>query len=245
MNQPSPVLPPAGAELGRPIVLCVDDDVPVLDSLARLLRDEPYDLVTTNSPRQALEWIRQRHVSVLISDQRMPEMQGTEILKATRESSPATRRIMLTGYADMDVVAEAVNQAEIQRLIPKPWNDHRLKEMIRSMVQDRRQRRESPQGSASSLSLTWGGNASPASEMGIPVLYIECAGRSVGEIVTQVAEILPPARSLSLGMRIVLADLMALDDSVQALLQQLVRVIFKSGVRVSMDLVLTKDLFGN
>jgi CheY-like chemotaxis protein len=245
MNQPSPVLPPARAEPGRPIVLCVDDDMPVLDSLARLLRDEPYDLVTTNSPRQALEWIKQRHVSVLISDQRMPEMQGTEILKATRESSPATRRIMLTGYADMDAVAKAVNEAEIQRLIPKPWNNYRLKETIRSMVQDRRQRRESPRGSASSLSLTWGGKASPDSPFGIPVLRIECAGRSLGEVVTQVAAILPPAQSLSQGARIVLADLMALDDSVQALLQQLVRVIFKSGVRVSMNLELTKDHFGN
>jgi CheY-like chemotaxis protein len=245
MNPSTPTLPPAGAKLGRPIVLCVDDEVSVLNSLARLLRDEPYDLVTTNSPRQALECVKQRYVSVLISDQRMPTMQGTEILKATRESSPTTRRIMLTGYADMDAVAEAVNQAEIQRLIPKPWNDDQLKETIRSMLKDRRQRRERPQGSASSLSLTWGGKASPDSESGIPVLYIECAGRSVGEIVTQVAGILPPAQSPSLGTRIVLADLMSLDDSVQALLQQLVRVIFKSGVRVSMNLVLTKDLFGN
>jgi len=245
MNPSSPTLPPAGAELGRPIVLCVDDEVSVLNSLARLLRDEPYDLVTTNSPRQALEWIQQRYINVLISDQKMPDMDGTEILKATREFSPATRRIMLTGYADMDAVAEAVNQAEIQRLIPKPWNDHRLKETIRSMVQDRRQRRGSPQGSVSSLSLTWGGKASPDAELAPSVLYIECAGRSIGEIVTQVAEILPPAQSPSLGTRIVLADLMALDDSVQALLQHLVRVIFKSGVRVSMNLVLIKDHFGN
>jgi CheY-like chemotaxis protein len=243
MNQLPPVFPPSRAERGRPIVLCVDDDVPVLDSLSRLLRDEPYDLVTTNSPRQALEWIEHRHVSVLISDQRMPGMQGTEILKATRVSSPATRRIMLTGYADMDSVAEAVNKAEIQRLIPKPWNNHELKETIRSLVQDRRQRRETPESPASSLSLTWGTKSPPDSGLGIPVLRIECAGRSVAEIVNQVCGVLPPAQALSMGARIVLADLMALDDSVVTLLQQLFRVIFKSGVRVSMDLELTKAHF--
>ncbi|MEO6690514.1 MAG: response regulator [Dokdonella sp.] len=112
-----------------PCVLFVDDEERILRSLRMLFRGR-CEILTTTSGREAIEWARQRPVHVVVSDQRMPETSGVAVLRAVAEHSPATMRILLTGYADMDAVTESVNEGEIYRFIEKPWNAQYLIDVV-------------------------------------------------------------------------------------------------------------------
>lgn len=118
----------------RPIVVLVDDEPAVLDSLKRLLRAEPYALLTTERPDQALEWVRRMNVRLVISDQRMPDMLGTELLDQVARSSPETRRVILTGYPGNTLKVQSLLSG-IQDLIYKPWDDAALKQRIRLLLE--------------------------------------------------------------------------------------------------------------
>jgi len=104
----------------RASVLFVDDEERILRSLRMLFRGR-CEILTTTSGREAVEWVRRRPVHVVVSDQRMPGMTGVEVLREVAAHSPATMRILLTGYADMDAVTASVNDGEIYRFIEKPW----------------------------------------------------------------------------------------------------------------------------
>lgn len=108
-----------------PTVVFVDDEERILRSLRMLFRGRA-DIHTTTSGRQALDWVRTRRVHVVVSDQRMPEMGGVEVLRGVALASPSTMRILLTGYADLDAVTASVNDGEIYRFIEKPWDGPRL-----------------------------------------------------------------------------------------------------------------------
>jgi len=108
-----------------PTVLFVDDEERIVRSLRMLFRGRAEVLATT-SGRQAIEWVRQRRVHVVVSDQRMPEVTGVEVLRAVAQHSPATMRILLTGYADLDAVTASVNDGEIFRFVEKPWDAQHL-----------------------------------------------------------------------------------------------------------------------
>jgi DNA-binding NtrC family response regulator len=112
-----------------PRVLFVDDEERILRSLRMLFRGRCETLATT-SGREAIEWVRERRVHVIVSDQRMPEMGGVDVLRAVAAESPATMRILLTGYADMDAVTASVNDGEIYRFVEKPWNAPYLIETV-------------------------------------------------------------------------------------------------------------------
>lgn len=114
-----------------PKVLCVDDEPPLRRSLRWLLRGE-FDVVVASDGAQALALLGAQRFDVLLSDQRMPGMCGTELLRQAREASPHTVRLLLAGYADFSSVVSALNEGDVFRCISKPWNDARL---IRS-VQD-------------------------------------------------------------------------------------------------------------
>jgi DNA-binding NtrC family response regulator len=120
----------------RPLVLCVDDDAPILKALERLLRDEPYQLLTTQNPREALEVLRSRDISLVIADYRMPEMTGTELLEAAGAASPRTQRILFTGHPGETTILRGLGQG-LYSLVGKPWNDEKLKELIRNALRDR------------------------------------------------------------------------------------------------------------
>ena len=111
--------------MSLPTVLFVDDEERILRSLRMLFRGR-CEILATTSGREALEWVRQRPVHVVVSDQRMPEMTGVEVLREVATSSPATMRILLTGYADIDAVTASVNEGEIYRFIEKPWMAQQL-----------------------------------------------------------------------------------------------------------------------
>lgn len=112
-------------------LLLVDDEVGVLNALSRLLRREGYTILTTSSPVEALELLAKNTVQVVISDQRMPEMSGTEFLSRVRKLHPDTVRIVLTGYTDLESVTSAINRGAIYKFLTKPWDDDQLRELIR------------------------------------------------------------------------------------------------------------------
>lgn len=125
------VLSPAG----RHRVVALDDERSTLRALERLLRHEPYEVLTTYHPAQALSWIREGNVSLLLSDHLMPEMTGLELTAAVREVAPATVCVLLTGYADR-VVMEPGWRTSIRELIEKPWNDRELRRTIRLLLRE-------------------------------------------------------------------------------------------------------------
>lgn len=118
------------------VVVVADDDSNVLLALERLLRNEPYDLYMTTEPEKAVEWIRTRSVSVVLSDFLMPEMEGTTLLEMTRASSPRTARILLTAYPGEPVVLQG-RETGLLTLFGKPWNPGELRRVIRERVRER------------------------------------------------------------------------------------------------------------
>jgi len=112
-------------------VLFVDDEVNILKAIQRLMRHEPYQVVTASTADEAFDQLDQTAAQVVVSDQRMPEMSGVDLLQTVRERHPDVVRMMLTGYTEMNVAVEAINRGEIFRLITKPWNDEELKATLR------------------------------------------------------------------------------------------------------------------
>jgi diguanylate cyclase (GGDEF)-like protein/PAS domain S-box-containing protein len=113
------------------ILLLVDDEPNILAALSRLLRREGFQILTAESPSQAFEHLARHAVQVVLSDQRMPEMSGTEFLARVRQLYPETIRMVLTGYTDLDSVTDAINRGAIYKFLTKPWDDDQLREQIR------------------------------------------------------------------------------------------------------------------
>ncbi|QXI05175.1 response regulator [Pseudomonas tensinigenes] len=126
----------------RPTVLLVDDEESILNSLRRLLRGQPYDLLLATSGAQALEILAQQPVNLVVSDARMPGMDGASLLAHVRERYPATARIMLTGYADPAAIIKAINDGQIHRYISKPWNDEELQLILRQSLEHQHSEQE-------------------------------------------------------------------------------------------------------
>ncbi len=112
-------------------VLFVDDEANILKALQRLLRNEPLNVLTATSPQEAIQLLESTPAQVVVSDQRMPDMSGVDLLSTIREHQPEMVRMMLTGYTEMNIAVEAINRGEIYRLITKPWNDDELKATLR------------------------------------------------------------------------------------------------------------------
>jgi response regulator RpfG family c-di-GMP phosphodiesterase len=104
-------------------ILFVDDEENVLRALKRIFMDEDIEVVTACSGQSGLEIIKDTEFAVIVSDQKMPEMSGSEFLEKTREVSPDSMRIVLTGYADIGATINAINRGGAYRYITKPWND--------------------------------------------------------------------------------------------------------------------------
>ncbi len=116
-------------------ILLVDDEVNVLSALTRALFDEPYQVTCAKSGEEALQLIAQTPFKLVISDEKMIGMQGSELLAIIKDSHPNTLRILLTGHATLEAAMKAVNQGEIYRFFTKPWNDTELKFAIRSALE--------------------------------------------------------------------------------------------------------------
>lgn len=119
-------------------ILLVDDEANILSALRRLLRPAGYRILTAESAAEALDLLETDPVDLIISDMRMPGMDGATFLTRVRERWPQTLRILLTGYADMEATIAAINQGEIYRYVAKPWNDHDLKLLVGDAIEMRR-----------------------------------------------------------------------------------------------------------
>jgi CheY-like chemotaxis protein len=124
-------LPPVEETSDAPTLLIVDDEPSILSALRRLLFEDGYRILTAGSARDGLEILARNAVQVIITDQRMPEMCGTEFLGRVKALHPNTVRMVLSGYADLATVTESVNEGALYKFLSKPWNDDQLREQIR------------------------------------------------------------------------------------------------------------------
>ncbi|MBC7183788.1 MAG: response regulator, partial [Marinobacter sp.] len=115
-------------------LLLVDDEDNILRSLKRVLRREPYEILTASSGEEALEKMAAQNFDLVISDARMPGMDGPTLLSQIKRKYPRCIRILLTGYADMGSTIKAINEGQIYRYISKPWDDEELKLVIRQAL---------------------------------------------------------------------------------------------------------------
>lgn len=139
MGEPQPA-PASGSTVPEPprIVLTVDDEPSILSALRRLLRLNGITTLQATSGREGLELLKAHEVDLVISDMRMPEMDGARFLELVKEHDPRIMRVLLTGYADMESTIAAINRGAIHRYLAKPWDDQELLLAVRDAM-DRRQ----------------------------------------------------------------------------------------------------------
>lgn len=123
-------------------LLIVDDESFICSALKRTLRSSGFSVHAFTSPYEAIEFAQQNEVHVVLSDFRMPEMDGVEFLRQMRDIQPMAQRVMLTGYADPRSIEEAVNRSEVYRFVTKPWDDHALKSTLKAAADECHTRRE-------------------------------------------------------------------------------------------------------
>ncbi len=116
-------------------ILLVDNERNILNAIARLFMDEDYEILTAVSCQEGLEILKGNHVQIVMSDYRMPFFNGVEFLRQVRSMHPETIRIVLSGYADSGAIVAAINEGEIYKFIPKPWNDDELKITVKNALE--------------------------------------------------------------------------------------------------------------
>ncbi|HEY6895621.1 MAG TPA: EAL domain-containing protein [Rhodocyclaceae bacterium] len=115
-------------------LLILDDEENILAALRRLLRRDGYRILVTSSAAEAFELLATHEVQVIISDQRMPEMSGSEFLGRVKNLYPETIRLVLSGYTELKSITDAINHGAIYKFLTKPWEDDLLREHIREAV---------------------------------------------------------------------------------------------------------------
>ena len=110
-------------------ILCVDDEPRITSALKALFRRE-YNVLIANSGQEALDLLADNEVNVLVSDQRMPGMLGSELLTQVSRAYPQTIRILLTGFMDRQAIVDSINDGEVYRFINKPWDNFEMKEVV-------------------------------------------------------------------------------------------------------------------
>lgn len=125
----------AADEKTLPGILCVDDEPNILSSLRRLLRSQGYTLFFAESGKVGLEIMEKENIDLVMSDMRMPEMDGATFLTKVSEKWPETMRILLTGYSDMSATIDAINKAQIFKYISKPWEDNDILLTIKNALE--------------------------------------------------------------------------------------------------------------
>lgn len=117
-------------------ILCVDDEINVLRALERFFLDDEYEIVTATSGEEGLRILEEQGpFRIVISDYRMPVMNGVDFLKAVYTSWPDTIRIVLSGYADAGSIVAAINEGHIYKFIPKPWNEDELRFTVNNSLE--------------------------------------------------------------------------------------------------------------
>lgn len=139
----SPGLPSQGSPAAAPATLLfVDDEPGILSALRRLFRPQGHRILMAESGAAALALMEQEPVDLVLSDMRMPGMNGAQLLQSICQRWPDVARLLLTGYADMGSTIAAINLGEIQRYVAKPWDDQELLLAVREGLERRRLQRE-------------------------------------------------------------------------------------------------------
>lgn len=175
----------------KPDLVLVDDEERMLRSLAMLFRPH-YNLFMTTDARDALQYVRDHKVHVIVSDQRMPIMRGADLLREVRNVSPNTMRLLLTGYSELEAIVASVNEGEVFRFINKPWDAAELKQTVNQAAEISFNLFGSyPQAAAPNHLLTDTGSfVAAAPEEGILVIDDDA------EVVKAVREIVGPAQAV-------------------------------------------------
>ena len=136
--------PPQTDNVQQPIILLVDDEPALLNAIKRSLHKIAANIVCCHSPDTALAFIENTQPDIVISDHRMPKMQGAELLAEIAQQWPHTQRILLSAYNDFDTVANAFNQGIIHRYITKPWDNDELRFIVVKALEAVKQTKQQP-----------------------------------------------------------------------------------------------------
>jgi len=118
-------------------ILIVDDEVNVLNTLKRIFRTEDYIIFTAQSAKDGLYVLEKENVDLIISDQKMPVMDGLDFFEKTIEKYPDVIRIILSGYAELKDALRAINKGCVYKFIVKPWNNEELKITLKRALEQR------------------------------------------------------------------------------------------------------------
>lgn len=120
----------------KPEILIVDDEVFVLKSLIRTLRQEGYRVTAVNTAARALQKMEQTEFNLVICDLKMPDIDGIEFLTLVSEVSPNTTQVLLSGHADLRDLQEAINRCNVTQFVAKPWDATELRTLTRQLVDE-------------------------------------------------------------------------------------------------------------
>jgi CheY-like chemotaxis protein len=120
---------------GLPRILVVDDEEAILETMTFTFQDD-YEVFTSNDPRRALDLLDEKApIAAVLTDQRMPDMSGVEFVTEVCRRHPATVRMILTGFSDMDAIIQAINAGHVYSYITKPWEPEQLKQVMKQAVE--------------------------------------------------------------------------------------------------------------
>ncbi|MCI4624852.1 MAG: ATP-binding protein [Candidatus Magnetoovum sp. WYHC-5] len=122
-------------------ILIVDDEPDILDALYDTFIDN-YDVYKVGTSREALNMLRNKtqEIDLIISDQRMPEITGTELFKQVNSNFPSVGKILLTGYSDINTVVDAINKGNVDKYVPKPWKEEEILRIVLEVINKRLQK---------------------------------------------------------------------------------------------------------
>ncbi|GAA6135914.1 two-component system response regulator [Oceaniserpentilla sp. 4NH20-0058] len=115
-------------------ILFVDDEPQMLTALSRVFRGKQFDVHTANSGQEALAILENSQFDVIVSDMRMPEMDGATFLSHSIKLNPQSRRILLTGYSDQESTIRAINDGQVHQYLSKPWDNQSLRETVEAEI---------------------------------------------------------------------------------------------------------------
>lgn len=120
----------------KPVILFVDDEEMILKSIRRELRKEPWECLYALSGSEALQILESRPVDIVVTDQRMPGMKGSELLFEVKNKYPDTLRVMMSGYSELDDLLGAINNGSVFHYFQKPWDKEEFLSMLRKWVRE-------------------------------------------------------------------------------------------------------------
>lgn len=126
------------AEKKKYRILIVDDDEDVLNALFMTLKRTDgveYDIILARNWKEALGALANRDFDLVLSDYKMPEVNGAELLAKVKEKRPRAKRVLITGYSDVHIAKEAVNKAQIHAYLEKPWDYDEIRDTIKNLVE--------------------------------------------------------------------------------------------------------------